>query len=175
MHLHNICEVATTDEDDERWDGQGRAEAELLEDLSIDGVEDDERQDHRRAQKKSPTTVPRSALVFVNMEMLRPRERSALQEVLGVPVFDRFMVVLQIFQSRAQSPEAKLRLALAENSRRRTMLVDAVAHHAQQRGGTGALPPPLSPVLTVQTCCMDRCPALLHGPAAPVPCAVQAS
>jgi len=137
---HPLDEPEQEDEGDE----SGRYEEEdLLEDLFFDDDEgEDEREDGRRSEKRPAAALARPAFVFVNIEMLRPRERRALQEILGVPVFDRFMVVLQIFKSRARSPEAKLRLALAENARLRTMLVDAVASHAQQRGGTGKLSGP---------------------------------
>lgn len=37
-----------------------------------------------------------------------------LEEVFGVPVYDRYMVVIQIFQEHAVSNEAKLQIAMAE-------------------------------------------------------------
>jgi hypothetical protein len=37
-----------------------------------------------------------------------------LEEVFGVPVYDRYMVVIQIFREHAVSKEAKLQIAMAE-------------------------------------------------------------
>jgi 50S ribosomal subunit-associated GTPase HflX len=45
------------------------------------------------------------------MKSLLNRE---LEEVFGVPVYDRYMVVIQIFREHAVSKEAKLQIAMAE-------------------------------------------------------------
>lgn len=37
-----------------------------------------------------------------------------LEEVFGIPVYDRYMVVIQIFKEHAVSKEAKLQIAMAE-------------------------------------------------------------
>lgn len=37
-----------------------------------------------------------------------------LEEVFGVPVYDRYMVVIQIFREHAVSKEAKLQISMAE-------------------------------------------------------------
>jgi 50S ribosomal subunit-associated GTPase HflX len=37
-----------------------------------------------------------------------------LEEVFGVPVYDRYMVVIQIFREHAVTKEAKLQIAMAE-------------------------------------------------------------
>lgn len=37
-----------------------------------------------------------------------------LEEVFGVPVYDRYMVVIQIFREHAITKEAKLQIAMAE-------------------------------------------------------------
>jgi 50S ribosomal subunit-associated GTPase HflX len=37
-----------------------------------------------------------------------------LEEVFGVPIYDRYMIVMQIFREHAVSKEAKLQIAMAE-------------------------------------------------------------
>lgn len=52
--------------------------------------------------------------VFVNVEHLSAIQHTELEDALGVPVYDRYMVVLQIFLEHARTKEAKLQIALAE-------------------------------------------------------------
>ncbi len=51
--------------------------------------------------------------VFINTLQLSPRQQQALQAAWKKPVFDRFSVILDIFQSRAVTKEAKLQVELA--------------------------------------------------------------
>lgn len=73
--------------------------------------------------------------VFVDTQSLRASQQRYLANALGVPVFDRFSVVLNIFRSRAQSKEATLRVELAALTHQRANLVDAIAKLDQQQGG----------------------------------------
>lgn len=52
--------------------------------------------------------------VFVNTPTLTPVQHRILEEVFRKTVFDRFEIVLRIFQERAQTKEAKLQVELAE-------------------------------------------------------------
>ncbi|XP_059150741.1 putative GTP-binding protein 6 [Physella acuta] len=52
--------------------------------------------------------------VVVGIDRLTGLQIGCLQEAWGLPVFDRYTIVLQIFKHHAQSPEAKLQVALAE-------------------------------------------------------------
>ena len=52
--------------------------------------------------------------VFVNHERLMISHRLKLEERWRLPVFDRYTMVLRIFQERAKTKEAKLQIALAE-------------------------------------------------------------
>ncbi|XP_043283381.1 putative GTP-binding protein 6 [Venturia canescens] len=52
--------------------------------------------------------------LFVSKNILRPVQVTELQDALGVPVFDRYAIVMQIFRDHAKTPEARLQVALAE-------------------------------------------------------------
>jgi len=45
--------------------------------------------------------------------MLKPPQVFHLEKALGIPVFDRTRLILEIFEKRAQSPEARLQVELA--------------------------------------------------------------
>lgn len=52
--------------------------------------------------------------VVIGIDRLSGLQINTLQVAWGLPVYDRYMLVLQIFKDHAQSPEAKLQVALAE-------------------------------------------------------------
>ncbi|EZA54402.1 hypothetical protein DMN91_001711 [Ooceraea biroi] len=52
--------------------------------------------------------------VFVSTNMLRFRQIAQLREILGLPIYDRYSIVVHIFRRHAQSAEAKLQVTLAE-------------------------------------------------------------
>jgi len=52
--------------------------------------------------------------VVLGIDRLNTGQLRVLQEAWGLPVFDRYTIVLQIFKEHAQSKEAKLQVALAE-------------------------------------------------------------
>nr|CAD7197506.1 unnamed protein product [Timema douglasi] len=52
--------------------------------------------------------------VFVSVNELRGVQHRELEEQFGVPVFDRYMIVIQIFREHATTMEAKLQVARAE-------------------------------------------------------------
>ncbi|CAJ0582220.1 unnamed protein product, partial [Mesorhabditis spiculigera] len=57
--------------------------------------------------------VSASALM-VNVDQLQPAQQSALLEVFGIPVFDRYNIVVSIFKQYAKTQEANLQVQLAE-------------------------------------------------------------
>jgi 50S ribosomal subunit-associated GTPase HflX len=46
--------------------------------------------------------------------IIKSLQNSELEDVFGVPVYDRYMIVIQIFQEHAVTKEAKLQIAMAE-------------------------------------------------------------
>ncbi|XP_055457462.1 putative GTP-binding protein 6 isoform X1 [Psammomys obesus] len=52
--------------------------------------------------------------VFLNVERMSVQTKTALEASWGVPVLDRFTVVLHVFRCNARTREARLQLALAE-------------------------------------------------------------
>ncbi|HHX80192.1 MAG TPA: GTPase HflX [Acholeplasmataceae bacterium] len=78
-------------------------------------------------------------IVVVNDE-LSPLQVSNLEKELGVDVFDRTYIILEIFSRRARTKEAKLQVQLASNIYQLPRLVGAHKHLSRQRGtGSGAL------------------------------------
>jgi 50S ribosomal subunit-associated GTPase HflX len=79
--------------------------------------------------------------VFLNTLQLTPRQQERLSAKLGgVPVYDRFGVILDIFASRATTREARLQVALARLSYDRARLVRGIeAGMDRQSGAQGAL------------------------------------
>ncbi|XP_065217150.1 putative GTP-binding protein 6 [Planococcus citri] len=52
--------------------------------------------------------------VFVSVEMLNRAQHEFLEQFFSVPVYDRYLIVMQIFREHAVSKEAKIQIALAE-------------------------------------------------------------
>ncbi|CAH1786079.1 unnamed protein product [Owenia fusiformis] len=78
--------------------------------------------------------------VFVNTNKLEGLQLSLLQKAWGLPVYDRFTVVLQIFKDHARTKEAKLQVALAEIPYFRSRLKGMHAGTLdQQKGGLAHL------------------------------------
>lgn len=60
--------------------------------------------------------------LFLSVNRMHGWQQQTLEQTLGVEVFDRFSVVLQIFNGHAKTKEAKLQVALAEISYIRSRL-----------------------------------------------------
>ncbi|KAH9499959.1 putative GTP-binding protein 6 [Bulinus truncatus] len=60
------------------------------------------------------TSCRNISAVVIGIDRLNGLQIDTLQKAWGLPVFDRYTIVLQIFKDHAQSPEAKLQVALAE-------------------------------------------------------------
>lgn len=56
----------------------------------------------------------RITAVFVSVNVLKPAQHQHLEHRFGVPVYDRYLIVVQIFRRHAVTREAKLQVALAE-------------------------------------------------------------
>ncbi|KAK3775596.1 hypothetical protein RRG08_020784 [Elysia crispata] len=69
---------------------------------------------------RSKSTI---SAVVVGIDRLTGLQVSRLQSAWGLPVYDRYTLVLQIFKEHAQSEEAKLQVALAEIPYVRSRLV----------------------------------------------------
>ncbi|XP_014609123.1 PREDICTED: putative GTP-binding protein 6 isoform X1 [Polistes canadensis] len=52
--------------------------------------------------------------VFVSINLLKHVQRMELQNILGLPVYDRYSIIIHIFRQHAKTPEALLQVALAE-------------------------------------------------------------
>lgn len=72
--------------------------------------------------------------VFVSTNLLKQVQIQELEQVLGVPVYDRYSIVIQIFRAHAKSQEAKLQVAIAEIPYMWTKLNIAREGRGEQRG-----------------------------------------
>jgi len=52
--------------------------------------------------------------IFVSTNMLKFVQIAQLEQILGLPVYDRYSIVIHIFREHAKSAEAKLQVTLAE-------------------------------------------------------------
>ena len=64
--------------------------------------------------QKSNESGNRISCVFISKGTLTFVQKSSLEEILNVPIMDRYSVVIQIFRLHATTTEAKLQVALAE-------------------------------------------------------------
>ncbi|VTU36812.1 GTP-binding protein HflX [Variovorax sp. PBS-H4] len=71
-------------------------------------------------------------------QALSPAQQRNLERHLGVAVYDRTFLILEIFAQRARSHEGKLQVELARLQYLSTHLVRRWSHLERQRGGIGA-------------------------------------
>lgn len=71
-------------------------------------------------------------------QALSPAQQRNLERSLGLPVYDRTLLILEIFAQRARSHEGKLQVELARLQYLSTRLVRRWSHLERQRGGIGA-------------------------------------
>jgi GTP-binding protein HflX len=71
-------------------------------------------------------------------QALSPAQQRNLEQQLGVAVYDRTFLILEIFAQRARSHEGKLQVELARLQYLSTRLVRRWSHLERQRGGIGA-------------------------------------
>ena len=77
-----------------------------------------------------------AASVVFNHE-LSPAQQRNLEKALGLRVFDRTELILEIFAQRAQTSEGKLQVEVARLQHLSTRLVRGWTHLERQRGGLG--------------------------------------
>ena len=75
--------------------------------------------------------------VFYSVNTLIGWKQGELEDMLQVPVFDRFSIVLHIFKERAKTRESRLQLALAELPYVKTRLREAAQQRRQDISGAG--------------------------------------
>lgn len=56
----------------------------------------------------------RITAMFISINMLKPYQHLELEKEFGIPIYDRHLIVMQIFRQHAISQEAKLQIKLAE-------------------------------------------------------------
>lgn len=70
-------------------------------------------------------------------QALSPAQQRNLEREIGLPVYDRTFLILEIFAQRARSHEGKLQVELARLQYLSTRLVRRWSHLERQRGGIG--------------------------------------
>jgi GTP-binding protein HflX len=70
-------------------------------------------------------------------QSLSPAQQRNLERLLGIAVYDRTFLILEIFAQRARSHEGKLQVELARLQYLSTRLVRRWSHLERQRGGIG--------------------------------------
>ncbi|KAM0733459.1 putative GTP-binding protein 6 [Formica fusca] len=64
--------------------------------------------------KKELSKCENPTAIFVSTNLLKFVQIAELEKILGLPVYDRYSIVVHIFRQHAKSVEAKLQVALAE-------------------------------------------------------------
>jgi GTPase len=100
-----------------------------------DELEDDE-QDHEQDEDPIEPPEPRADTVVVDHE-LTPSQLRNLKSATGAEVLDRNGVIIEIFHSRARSPEARLQVELARLQYIAPRLREMGGASERQRGGIG--------------------------------------
>ena len=78
--------------------------------------------------------------VMINTTKISPRQQHVLETAWQLPVYDRFAVILAIFESRAVTKQAQLQVELAKLEYAKGRLILGTAGgFDRQRGGIGAL------------------------------------
>lgn len=75
--------------------------------------------------------------LFFNVKMLTGVQHAALVEHFGLPIYDRYTMVLNIFREHAHTKEAKLQIALAEVPYYRSRIWYLHKASGQREGATG--------------------------------------
>ena len=72
-------------------------------------------------------------------EVLTPNQERNLEKELGVTVFDRTHLILEIFEKQAQTKEAKLQVHMAFLEHKKTRVAGMGSHFSQQAGRFGII------------------------------------
>ena len=91
-----------------------------------------------KAQEIKALAQASGALEILFDQALSPAQQRNLEREIGLPVYDRTLIILEIFAQRARSHEGKLQVELARLQYLSTRLVRRWSHLERQRGGIGA-------------------------------------
>jgi GTPase len=91
-----------------------------------------------KVQEIKALAVQHQASEILFDQALSPAQQRNLERELGMPVYDRTLIILEIFAQRARSHEGKLQVELARLQYLSTRLVRRWSHLERQRGGIGA-------------------------------------
>lgn len=72
-------------------------------------------------------------------EKLTPHQEMRLEKILGINVYDRTHLILEIFEKQARTDEAKIQVKIAFLKHKKTRLSGRGSHFSQQSGRKGAL------------------------------------
>ncbi|XP_064483667.1 putative GTP-binding protein 6 [Ornithodoros turicata] len=79
----------------------------------------------------------RISALFLNIDILTGLQHAELAAYFGVPIYDRYTIVLNIFRQHARTKEAKLQVALAEIPYYRARIYHLHKGCGQHEGATG--------------------------------------
>ncbi len=77
--------------------------------------------------------------VVVFDDDLSPSQLRNLEKIFNIQIYDRSLLILDIFQARAQTAQAKTQVELARSQYLLPRLTNLWTHLERQRGGTGAM------------------------------------
>lgn len=77
--------------------------------------------------------------LFVSVNMLKPLQHLILEDYFKIPVYDRYLIVMQIFREHATSAEAKLQINLAELPYLYSRMRHVHAGSLQRIGGSASI------------------------------------
>ncbi|KAK7864882.1 hypothetical protein R5R35_001974 [Gryllus longicercus] len=89
--------------------------------------------------KKNVRRNERITAVFISTKTLSSSQHRELQRAFGVPVFDRYTIIIHLFRQHATSREAKLQVAMAEIPYIWSQLNERDEGTIDKRGGTGGV------------------------------------
>jgi GTP-binding protein HflX len=72
-------------------------------------------------------------------EKLTPHQEMKLEKVLGITVYDRTHLILEIFEKQAKTDEAKIQVKIAFLQHKKTRLAGRGSHFSQQGGQRGII------------------------------------
>lgn len=81
---------------------------------------------------------PYTSAIFISVNQLTPQQHMFLEHFFGVAVYDRYLIVMQIFREHARSSEAKLQIALAELPYLYSRMSHEYSESLSRIGGTAA-------------------------------------
>jgi GTPase len=90
-----------------------------------------------KAEEIKETALAHGAVEVLFDQPLSPAQQRNLEQVIGLPVNDRTLVILNIFAQRARSHEGKLQVDLARMQYSTTRLKRRWSHLERQSGGIG--------------------------------------